>query len=80
MVHYNNGGVIDIDKPVNDFLSGGIRPLNLSDDEIDALVTFMEALTSESLVKATAGTPVEVTSKQVSDLNQSTRVVAGVEQ
>jgi len=80
VVHYNNGGVIDIDKPVNDFLSGGIRPLNLSDDEIDALVTFMEALTSESLVKATAGTPVEVTSKQVSDLNQSTRVVAGVEQ
>ncbi len=44
--HYNNGGVTGPGNPVNDFLSGGIRPLNLTDEEIDALVAFMEALTS----------------------------------
>jgi cytochrome c peroxidase len=31
---------------VNDFLSGGIRPLGLTDEEIDDLVAFMKALTS----------------------------------
>jgi cytochrome c peroxidase len=46
VVHYNNGGVTVKDNPVNDFLSGGIRPLNLSDEQIDDLVAFMEALTS----------------------------------
>jgi len=46
MVHYNNGGVTKKGDPVNDFLSGGIRPLNLTDDQIDDLVAFMEALTS----------------------------------
>ncbi len=46
VVHYNNGGVNEADDPVNDFLSGGIRPLDLTDDEIDDLVAFMEALTS----------------------------------
>jgi cytochrome c peroxidase len=40
--HYNNGGVTNPDDPVNDFLSGGIRPLNLTEQE----VAFMEALTS----------------------------------
>lgn len=44
--HYNNGGVTKKDDPVNDFLSGGIRPLNLTDDEISDLVAFMESLTS----------------------------------
>ena len=46
MVHYNNGGVTKEGDPVNDFLSGGIRPLNLTDEEIDDLVAFMESLTS----------------------------------
>ncbi|MBP8130240.1 MAG: cytochrome-c peroxidase [Candidatus Hydrogenedentes bacterium] len=46
VVHYNNGGVTQAGNPVNDFLSGGIRPLNLSDAQIDDLVAFMEALTS----------------------------------
>jgi cytochrome c peroxidase len=46
VVHYNNGGVTNEGDPVNDFLSGGIRPLNLSDSDMDALVAFMEALTS----------------------------------
>ena len=32
--------------PVNDFLSGGIRPLDLEEEQIDDLVAFMEALTS----------------------------------
>jgi cytochrome c peroxidase len=46
VVHYNNGGVTKEGDPVNDFLSGGIRPLSLTDAEIDDLVAFMEALTS----------------------------------
>jgi len=46
VVHYNNGGVTNEGDPVNDFLSGGIRPLDLSEDQIDELVAFMEALTS----------------------------------
>jgi cytochrome c peroxidase len=44
--HYNNGGVTNPDDPVNAFLSGGIRPLKLTEQEIDDLVLFMEALTS----------------------------------
>lgn len=44
--HYNNGGVTDPDGEVNPFLSGGIRPLNLTEQQIDDLVSFMEALTS----------------------------------
>jgi len=46
MVHYNNGGVNKAGEPVNDFLSGGIRPLNLTDAQLDDLVAFMKALTS----------------------------------
>jgi cytochrome c peroxidase len=46
IVHYNNGGVTQEGNPVNDFLSGGIRPLGLTDAQIDDLVLFMEALTS----------------------------------
>jgi cytochrome c peroxidase len=46
MVHYNNGGVTNEGDPVNDFLSSGIRPLDLTEDEIDDLVAFMDALTS----------------------------------
>jgi len=49
--HYNNGGVTKEDDPVNDFLSGGIRPLNLTEDQIDDLVAFMEALTSAEYEK-----------------------------
>lgn len=46
VVHYNNGGVTVEGNPVNDFLSGGIRPLDLTEEQIDDLVAFMEALTS----------------------------------
>ena len=46
LVHYNNGGVTKEGDPVNDFLSGGIRPLKLTDAELDDLEAFMEALTS----------------------------------
>jgi cytochrome c peroxidase len=52
VVHYNNGGVTVEGDPVNDFLSGGIRPLDLTDEEIDALVAYMEALTSPEFVTA----------------------------
>lgn len=53
--HYNNGGVTNPGDPVNAFLSGGIRPLNLTDQEIDDLVAFMESLTSPQFEQASAG-------------------------
>lgn len=59
IVHYNNGGVTKEGDPVNDFLSGGIRPLGLTDAQIDDLVAFMESLTSPEyapLVKTAAST------------------------
>jgi len=56
VVHYNNGGVTKEGDPVNDFLSGGIRPLNLEDDQIDDLVAFMEALTSPQFAELAAKT------------------------
>lgn len=43
---YNNGGRVGENDPLSDFLSGGIRPLNLSDGEKKDLVAFLEALTS----------------------------------
>ena len=46
MIHYNNGGVTKSGDRVNDFLSGGIRPLNLTDAQLEDLVAFMKALTS----------------------------------
>jgi len=46
MNHYNNGGVEKAGDRVNDFLSGGIRPLNLTDAQQEDLVAFMKALTS----------------------------------
>jgi cytochrome c peroxidase len=54
VVHYNNGGVTNKDDHVNDYLSGGIRPLNLSEKEIDDLVAFMEALTSPAYAELAA--------------------------
>ncbi len=54
VVHYNNGGVTNEGDPVNDFLSSGIRPLNLTDDQIDDLVAFMEALTSPEFAEMAA--------------------------
>ena len=44
--HYNNGGVTDPADRVSDFLSGGIRPLHLTEQQIVDLIAFMEALTS----------------------------------
>ena len=46
VVHYNNGGVNKAGDPINPYLSGGIRPLDLTEQQIDDLVAFMEALTS----------------------------------
>jgi len=55
VVHYNNGGVTKEGDPVNDFLSGGIRPLDLTDQEVDDLVSFMEALTSPEFAGLPSG-------------------------
>lgn len=46
---YNNGGRVKETDPVSGFLSGGIRPLDLSDEEKSDLVEFMKALTSPDL-------------------------------
>lgn len=54
IIHYNNGGVSETGARANDFLSGGIRPLNLTDAQIDDLVEFMKALTSPSKPADTA--------------------------
>jgi len=45
---------------VNDFLSGGIRPLNLTEAEIDDLVSFMEALTSPEYASLPSAARMEV--------------------
>lgn len=50
---YNNGGRDDESDPLSGFQSGGIRPLNLSDDEKRELVAFMKALTSPDLERFT---------------------------
>jgi len=51
VVHYNNGGFSKEGEQVNAFLSGGIRPLNLNERQIDDLVAFMETLTSPQFVQ-----------------------------
>lgn len=43
---YNNGGRVNETDPVPELLSGGIRPLNLTDEQQADLVEFMKALTS----------------------------------
>jgi cytochrome c peroxidase len=50
---YNNGGRDKDSDPLSGFQSGGIRPLNLTDAEIEELVAFMEALTSPNLERFT---------------------------
>lgn len=56
VVHYNLGGKSKESDTVNPYISGGIRPLGLSDAEIDDLVAFLEALTSPRLANGTAMT------------------------
>jgi len=46
VIHYNNGGASNAGDKINPYLSGGIRPLNLTDTQINDLVAFLEALTS----------------------------------
>jgi len=58
LVHYNNGGITKEGDPINDFLSSGIRPLKLTDEQLKDLEAFMEALTSPEvadLVKQAKG-------------------------
>ncbi len=43
---YNNGGRVKESDPIFDFQSGGIRLLDLSEDQFDDLVALMEAFTS----------------------------------
>ncbi len=50
--HYNDGGKSAGDPSVNPYLSGGIRPLNLTEQQISDLVAFLETLTSPQYVNA----------------------------
>jgi cytochrome c peroxidase len=67
VVHYNNGGATNEGDPINPFLSGGIRPLDLTDEQIDDLVAFMEALTGAGL---------EPPSAQAASANHTARIAA----
>jgi cytochrome c peroxidase len=62
---YNNGGRVNEDDPFSPFLSGGIRPLNLSDQQKKDLVEFLKALTSPEIAKQVTST--EVITKNRSD-------------
>ena len=78
VVHYKNGGVTHEGDPVNDFLSGGIRPLNLTDQDIDDLVAFMEALTTEGLTPpATALNRAEGTQRFATGVQPATSAGGG---
>lgn len=57
IIHYNNGGATKAGDKINPYLSGGIRPLNLIDSQIDDLVAFLEALTSPQYAKQTSAPP-----------------------
>lgn len=53
MQHYNNGGVLNPDETTpTPHLSGGIKPLDLSDEEVDDVIAFMEALTSSEFAES----------------------------
>ena len=43
---YNNGGKVEESDPDVPFVSGGIRPLDLTDKQKDDLVAFLKTLTS----------------------------------
>lgn len=49
--HYNRGGASSDKEVITPFLSGGIRPLNLTEQEKKDLVAFMKSLTSTDLKK-----------------------------
>ncbi len=49
--HYNRGGASSDKEPINPYLSGGIRPLNLTTAEKKNLVAFMKTLTSGKHLK-----------------------------
>lgn len=49
--HYNRGGASSDKEKVNPYISGGIRPLNLTTPEKKDLVVFMKALTSAKRTK-----------------------------
>ena len=47
--HYNRGGASSDEEKITPFLSGGIRPLDLDDEEKENLVAFLKTLTSKDL-------------------------------
>lgn len=62
---YNNGGRVHADDPVSPFLSGGIRPLNLTDQQKADLVAFLKTLTSPTIAaQASAAQPAQANAQR----------------
>ncbi|MGD8312366.1 MAG: cytochrome c peroxidase [Gammaproteobacteria bacterium] len=57
---YNNGGRVNPDDPFSPFLSGGIRPLDLSDQQKADLVEFLKALTSPEIAAQVTSTEINM--------------------
>ncbi len=55
---YNNGGRVKADDPFSPFLSGGIRPLNLTDQQKADLVEFLKTLTSPQIAAQVTSTEI----------------------
>lgn len=51
VAHYFRGGASSDNEKINPYLSGGIKPLDLTDDEKSALVAFMKTLTGKQFEK-----------------------------
>ncbi|HEX7012260.1 MAG TPA: cytochrome c peroxidase [Steroidobacteraceae bacterium] len=49
--HYNNGGVARKGDSASEFLSDEIRPLDLTEEEITALIAFLQTLTSPQFIR-----------------------------
>lgn len=55
VTHYVNGGALNEGDPINPYLSGGIRPVDLSDEQQADLVAFMKSLTSPEFARLARG-------------------------
>lgn len=55
---YNNGGRVNENDPFSPFQSGGIRPLNLSDQHKKDLVEFLKALASPETANQVTSTKI----------------------
>jgi len=68
--HYDNGGFSGEVSHANAYLSGGIRPLHLTEQQEADLIAFMKALTSpEYAARAAAGSESDAAAQQPATAN-----------